>query len=429
MDEKLIEINKIRNLEYVSFYDITVSDKDGNIKRNVLAPALMIKADGKTLNYSIMDKFFGAYVHKVISVYHKEKNKTPVEGAVPSIIPNGISFDNENSKKILEDASFLEEKDITEFYNNKDSYDDTLIFEIDDIKAIMDIVRYVINYFAIFNKKAIKLSDSLKGYHTKYSIDGEIEKKLVTLRIRYKKISDNEFDIEILNLAGVCKSYNVKIRFMDNRVSINGKCDDLEICNEFKIDQDGGSYINIVYWNKQMVLYEPGELEKVNVDYNNLVNLDNENNLVWYQLPWNAYLGTNTIDEEVNEKARIITNHIMYLDVIGDSFYKREYYKKILARENAKTKRVFKITVDELRKITFGFKDRDHYLIETSFKKALGDGEYQEKYSDKYFYHIVRTSELSNVRRDTLIPVTKNIVSNENDLLEREKVKRIGEKR
>jgi hypothetical protein len=430
MESELVRINKIKNLQYVSFYDLSVPRKDGNITRNVLAPALMVKADGDTYNYSIADKYFVHYVHKVISVYRKEKKKVYLEGAVPSLIPDGIEFHDANSKKILEDARFLEGKEITGFYEDKDSYENSLLFQIDEVKSIMDIIRYVINDFSNFVDIKIKLSDKYAGYRNNYKIESEVNGLFTYLLVRYNKISDNDYQVTISNLNGACRPYVVDIQFLDNRINIVGKYQRLTIGSEFRVDETGGSYLKYSYSDGKQIFYDTGDLEEVDVPNKNLVNLDHDNELTWYKLPWDAYLGRTVLVDELDVTTKIQTNQIIYLDVIGDNFYKREYYTKKLTRDKTNTQNRIMLTVDALRKVTFGFKlNDDNYLIETSFKNALGDGEYQEKYINRFFYHLAKANDVNGIKKENLIPITKDIISDKNDLLREEKVKRIGEKK
>ena len=428
MEKDLMDINKIKNLEYVSFYDFTVPKKDGNIDRRVIAPALMIKADRNTLNYSVMDKYFVPFVHKVIAVYNKEKNKTSEDDAVPTLMTERIVVDAK-SKAILENASFLEGKEITGFYNGKDGYNDTLIFQKDEVRSIMDIIRYVITDFSRFSDITVKLSDTYEGYHDNYKINGEVNGKFTYLLIGYEKISDNDYQVSISNLGEPCRPYIVDIHFLDSRISIVGKYKDITITNEFRLEENGASYLYYAYRGGKPIVYDSGDLEEVEFNHKNLINLDHDNSFTWYKLPWNAYIGKNSIVKEIDPTTKVLTNQVMYLDMIDENFYKREFYTKKLLREKTATQSRFLLTVDELRKITFGFKiAEDNYLIETSFKKALGDGEYEAKYNNKYFYHLAHAKDLNGITRDGLIPITKDIIEDRNDLLRKEKVKRIGEK-
>ena len=77
----------------------------------------------------------------------------------------------------------------------------------------------------------------------------------------------------------------------------------------------------------------------------------------------------------------------MYLDINNDNFNKREHYYKKLEREKTDSQKAIKLTLDELRKNTFGYLSDGAFIIETSFRNALGDGEYQKKYNGKFFYN------------------------------------------
>ena len=79
MDQLLIDIYNIRNLEYVSFWDLH-GTSDSKI---LVIPAIMINYDGgKTLNLCAKDKYFDTFVRKVVEVYNDEKDNI-LESLVP----------------------------------------------------------------------------------------------------------------------------------------------------------------------------------------------------------------------------------------------------------------------------------------------------------------------------------------------------------
>ena len=68
----------------------------------------------------------------------------------------------------------------------------------------------------------------------------------------------------------------------------------------------------------------------------------------------------------------------------------------------------------------------DKFLIETSFKNARGDGEYQNKFNNKFFYHLISVGSINEIKKDKLIPVTRDIFNKKHDLLDKEKIKKLG---
>ena len=428
MDKELIEINQIKNIEYISFYDYTIPlIKEGN-GRSIIAPALMIKANGKFLNYSVADKYFRHFVQKVISVYHQENNSPKGDEAVPTI-SSGVTIDD-RSKIVLENASFLDRNVITSFYHEIDSYDNSLLFQTDEIKSIMDIIRYAITEFSKFANVNIKLSNNYRGYRDNYVIACEKDGLYTNLMIFYNKTSDNTYQISIGNIGEVCQPYVVDISFLNDKIRIEGRYKDLIITNEFEMDQNGGKYLYRVTNSKDLIAYDVGNLEKIEEPYSNLVNLDygKELELSWYKLPWLAFVGSRITTSIIDDVTSITTNHIMYLDIINDNFYKREFYTKKLSRDRINKQKPIRLIVDSLRKITFGFKKGDNYLIETNFNNGFGDGDYQTDYNNRYFYHLCEPMDLSSITKDSLKPISKDIIMTRDDLNMDSKVKRIGER-
>lgn len=425
MDDELIKINKIKNIEYISFYDYTIPNvKDGN-GRAIIAPALMIKANGEFINYSIVDKYFRHFVHKVISVYHKEQKEID-DDALPVLVDK-ITIDD-RSRSVLEKASFLERNEITGFYQDKDSYENSLIFQTDEMKSIMDIISYAIQEFSKFANIDIKLSDNYSGYRNNYVINAEKNGAFTNIIINYAKTTDNIYHISIGNIGDVCQPYVIDIGFLNDQIRIEGKYKDFVLSSEFLLDETGGKYIYKVTRSGKIIAYDVNDLECCEQPYNNLVNLDYENrDLTWYKLPWLAFVGTKVMTSEIDENTNISTSQIIYLDIIKDNFYKREFYTKKLSRGRVNRQKPIRLVVDSLRKITFGFKNDDYYLIETNFYNGFGDGDYLVEYNNRYFYHLFRGKGLKDIKKDELIPVTKDVISTRDDLNIDEKVKRIGE--
>ena len=440
MDKELIEINQIKNIEYISFYDYTIPKIENDNGRAIIAPALMIKSNGKVLNYSVVDKYFRQFVQKVISVYHQEAIKANQEGALPSLLKR-LSIDK-RSEAVLDNASFLERNKITDFYQNKDSYDNSLIFQTDEIKSIMDIIRYAINEFSKYVNVNIKLSNDYRGYRNNYVIDCEKNGIYTNLIIFYNKKNDNCYQISIGNIGEACQPYVIDINFLNesiqsdkktntivtNKLQIKGKYKDLIFDHEFEIGDTGATHLYEVTKAGEIVFYDVTELNKLDNPYENLVDLDYENDLTWYELPWKAYLGKKVSLSEIDDKTRIVTSQIMYLDIIDNNFYKREFYTKKLSRDAIEKQRPISLTIDNLRKITFGFRLGNNYLIETNFRDGFGDGAYNVDYNNRYFYHLSRVSTLSAIKRDKLLPITKNIIAIRDDLNVSENIKRIGVK-
>ncbi len=423
MDSELMEIGAIKDLEFVKFYDLTTNQD----KKKIIVPALMINYNnGKMLNLSILDKYFNQFVQKVISVYKKEKGRMVENDETdPFEMFHEIAIDK-RSIDIIENSSILEKKEITGFYDDKDSYDNSLLFQIDEVRSIIDIVRFSIQYFSRSTDLNINILDSFYGCRDNYIIESKINDIFTYLLIHYERLGDNSYQISVGNLGGLAKPYIININFFDNMIIITSKYKKLTIHNEFKIDDSGGKYLYYAYLDGKSILYEAGELDQVEINHEKIANLDYDSKLTWYKLPWVAYFGYQGERKNVDDHTSILTSHIMYLDINNDNFNKREHYLKKLEREKTDSQKAIKLTLDELRKNTFGFLSDDAFVIETSFHNALGDGDYQKNYNGKYFYHIAPKEAIKEIDRKKLIPVRKSIIFGKNDLLNSEKVKKLG---
>ncbi len=420
MDPLLMEIYGIKNLEFIKFYDLTLNDDD----KQIVVPALLISYDnGKMLNLDIKDKYFDIYVNKVIEVYQMEKGKvlhdTPF-GKVHIMV-------DDNTKRILENGNLLNKKKITSFYNDKDHYDHSLTFESDEIKSIIDIIRYEIKSFGEFANLNISLSDNIRGYRTNYVLEAKINNLFTYLLIHYEKLDDNNYQISIGNLGGANNNFIINISFHDDYIDITCLYKDLLFNDMFNINQENASFIRRIVRNNELLKMETGLLEKVNPEELNIINLDGDiENVTWYRLPWSSYYGYSENVEIIHDNDIMASEHIIYVDINNDNFCKRDYYIKQVYRDSTVSKVGLRLTLDELRKITYGFKNGAYYIIETGFKNARGDGVYQEKFNGKYYYHIVKAKKLREIKKENLRSISKSIINDKEDLLSDIKLKTLG---
>ena len=410
MDPVLIEIYGIKDLNFVKFYDLTLSESN----KQIIVPSLLISyGNGKYLNMSVKEKYFDVYVKKVIEVYNEEKEN------------NTVSVD-ERSKLILENGRLSNEEKITSFYDGKDSYDNSLIFQSDEIKSIMDIIRYEIKSFGEFANLNMSLSDNFRGYRTNYVMEASINGIFTYLLVQYDKIDDNHYQVSIGNLGGANNNFIIEISFTDDSIDIACVYKDILFNDIFSIDGKKASYIRRIIRDDKPIKFESGNLEKVTPQETNIINLDYDcEGFSWYRLPWSSYFGHKEAREVLSGETVISSKHTIYLDINNDNFYKRDFYTKEVATDSTASRIGISIILDELRKRTYGFKSGDCFVIETGFKKASGDGEYQEKFAGKYYYHVASVKKVSEIHRDKLFKVDKEIVDESADLLSDVKLKMI----
>ena len=126
------------------------------------------------------------------------------------------------------------------------------------------------------------------------------------------------------------------------------------------------------------------------------------------------------------ESSIINTKHVTYYEELENSFFLREFFTKEVKGLSEEVKKRKNMVIDELRKVSMGYIAKPYFIIETAFKDARGDGIYQEKYNGKYFYHITNADKLSMITRDNLVSVRKQDINDKSDLVDEEKLKKIG---
>ncbi len=424
MDPDLIEINGIKDISFIKFYDLTHNADN----KRIIVPTLMIEYDGnKMMNLSVYDKYFNAFMNKVIEVYQDEGKIIVDEDyeSKPFTSERTVTIDK-RTREIL-DKGDLNKKEITSFYNDKDSFDNSLKYEIDEVKGIINIVRYMIYEFGTLTDQNVEIVGDFKGYRVNYVLEANINDIFKYLLVRYNKIDEDNYEVSVLNLGDGNKPLIINISFNDDNVYIKGKYRDVSMAYDYKVNSKNGYYLKEVFKKGELIKYEPGTLEAVEPKNTNLITLDsNTTGYVWYALPWGARLGYNGYVESVDENTKIYTNNVIYFDYNLENFYKREFYTKKMKRDNTNTQKGISITLDELRKITHGYYQRPYFIVETYFRNARGDGEYQEKFNGRYFYHVVKAKTTNNIEKAKLVDVKRESINDKADLLSEVKMKRIG---
>ena len=444
--QALIDINRIQNLEYVKLYDLNDVNtaRDQRTKRlpesnnnKILIPALMVTYDnGKNMCMDAHDEYFMDFLFKVLEVYREEQNsEVESEDTSPLLLDRKIIID-ERTKKIFESGDLTNKKFITGFYDKVDSFDNREIYEVDEVKSVMDVTRFAIADFGQFANLNIVISNKYSGYRTNYVMEATINDTFVYLLVQYTKIDDNHYEISIANIGGINKPLTINIDYEDDSIMVTERYREYTLVNEFKINERNAYRLREIYkYNAitkedEVQKYEKINLEKAEVTHPNLVNLDYEEKIpyTWYKLPWDAYIGYAGSEEEIDKDTRIFANHITYLDINDDNFYKRDYYSKTLKRNTTHSRLSMVATLDALRKITYGYARAPYYIIGTSFMNARGDGEYQRRYNGKHYYHIVKAKKLEEIKKENLVGVKRQLINEKADFLNDDKMRQMGGK-
>lgn len=432
MDPVLISILEIKNLEEVSFTDLVPFTSEG--KFNVI-PSFYIRYDGgKMLNLCGKDKYFDIFVKKIFEVYNAEKDTVIVDPRFNPIIKRkGIQID-EKTKKILESGDLTKISEIYKFYDGKQSYPNTLVFQSDEFRLLLPIVKYHLKQLFELLKMEVNIDDSQTlGYRNNYSINCKIDGIDDILLINFACHNNSETTLYIRSKDNNFKPLEMNIKFSKSGITVMEYFKDYDLyCeNEYETKKDRVTHSLRARRNGEPIIYKTFELESVENPHKNVSSLDSDDNFTWFMLPWNAYYGINNSEVSISDVEKIIVTNNKYLSVTDLEFTLREYASKEYRRIRTKEANASIVTLDEVNKRTYGllvFKRKGIYLIETYFEGVNGaDGFNATNLNDRYFCHVAKSEKgLSTLDREKLIPVSKgDDIIMASDLLELEVLEKI----
>ncbi len=385
IDNILINIYNIRNLTSVKFWDML----DVKDNQKMIIPALMITYDGgKQLNITSKEKYFDVYVRKVTEVYNDENNNI-LEG--PFGTKKQIEID-ERSKSILESKELTQDNKYFNFYKDKKSYDNSLLFQNDDLKGILPIITYHLKKFYDYTNHVLTITENWQGYRDNYIINGKLDGLDININLFYQRINDNKYKININFLDNKKYSLVMNINFNEDAILVNIKLGpDVEYCVTYKIISGIIKEITEVKKNSRAIQYENRDLPITECPYLNISNLDYNSTYQWFKLPWNAYYGVSFIETPLDDYAKIIENESMYLLVKVDSFYRKDNYVKKYLWKDKFTMIEGSLIIINNRKSLIGLPvTKELYVIESAFADLGSNNSsiYLTYLNHKYFYHI-----------------------------------------
>lgn len=413
MDRELIEIYNLRNIESIKLWDLV---KNGTGKLLVIPTLLVTYDGGKYLNISANEKYFRVFVQKVVEVYHNEKDNLLEDGLTdPFKLRPRIDID-EKTKVILESGRLEQLNKIYSFYDGKDSYDSSLLFQIDELKALLPMIKYHIKSFYGFTDHTINFDDGVNGYRDNYSISGQVDGIEVTITLLFNKIDNDEYEIFIGGLNNKNEPLKMKIKFYKDAITVDLAIAAYDLVSSHFYHMTKGAP-KVTYEVKKgglPVVFVDKDLEKVSNNWENIADIDYDNDLVWYKLPWNALYGVSNEIKEVSETEKVVSTHNMFIDISEEQFVRREYYAKTYIRNRTVAVEAQEMVMDEVRKTINGVCVSKHdgvYAIETGFADKVlgGSGFYEEKLKNRYFYHLCQSREgIKGIVRDNLKSVLQD---------------------
>lgn len=410
MDEVLIQIYNIRNLESVKLYDMVLNDTN---KLSVV-PALLVYYDGgKSLNLCSKDKHFTTFAKKVVQVYKDEKENILEDSLTdPFHLNSGIDIDS-HSKDVIENGTLGNIHSLYKFYDEKESFSGSLLFQKDEVNLLLPIIQYHIDRFLSITEKTVSLEDSLDGYRDNYTINGTVDGVPSIFPLVYDKVDDNTYTINIGNILGSTSPIRLKICFNKNRIEVTVTTDKYGIEARFTYSITNGTIKSItdIKSNGITIHYSNTDLEECENSLPNIANLDQTSNFKWFRLPWSAYYGIDTKVTDISEVEKIVEIGSMYLGTKDNSFMKKEFLSKNFHRKTTSSVFGETISLDEIAKNTIGIclsKDGT-YLIETCFLDTLqSSGYYNENLENRFFYHITKNKKgLAGIDGKSLINIGK----------------------
>lgn len=430
MPQQLIDIYNIRNLESIKFWDLH-GTSDSKL---LVIPAIMITYDGgKNINLCAKDKYFDDFVRKIVEVYNDEKNNILEDSLTdPFRMRQHIRID-ERTKSILESGILNQINSIYSFYNGKDSYNSSLLFQIDEVKMLLPIIMYHVKKVFAITDINVSFGDSINGYKNFYTIEGKINGIDKYFVFSFIKLDNNTYEIGIQGLLNKNIPFTMKISFKNDSLVVDSFMGDqlITATNEYLITNGVVKDICSIKKGEIPIFYENKDLEKTSNDLSNISDIDSNPTLEWFRLPWGALYGIDNKVLDVSETEKTIELHNMFIGNTGNSVMMREYFSKSYRRNRTVSVNALDVTLDEVVKnISIVCLDpiKGIYAVETSFYDRVDkSGYYEENLSGNYFYHIVSSDTgIGGISREGLVPISKedNVLSGV-DLLNKANVYRL----
>lgn len=391
----LDKIYKIKNIESISIKDIVQSVSEAIY----VIPMLIVTYDGnKSMALCSRDKYFDEFVKKVTEVYKDEKDNIYEDGLTdPFGFRKSIRID-EHSKQILESKELLDVRSMYEHYDNLDSYDESLLFQSDEVETLMPIVQYHLTRFLEFTDTSLKVDPSISGYRNRYAMNGSLNGFEKFFPFLYTKASDNHY---LFSITGILenKQMNVAVDYKQNGIAVHLFDDDLGLYAEYTYE-----VLNGVVRRKEdftlrglSVHFLNEDLKMVDNPYPNISSFDYQADFKYFKLPWNGVYGIRTNVEALNGEECKTEVASSIIECAKSSFTRRDAYLLQYKRKDTPTRKGEAIMLEEFSSILTGVKlknNPNHYAIETKFlDTGMTSGYYGTHLNGKCFYHLVYSDD------------------------------------
>jgi hypothetical protein len=185
---------------------------------------------------------------------------------------------------------------------------------------------------------------------------------------------------------------------------------DLTASDTYSIEDERVKHEEIVYRGNKKVINKNEYLQTCKNEHKDITDIDNEDEMKWFYLPWNALYGMNNNVQVISDTEKFISKHNKYVSFYKDDFYIKEYAGKVYKRIKTFNTNEYSIELDEVSKKITGlrlYRDDDVYLICTYFENVNGKNGYYDTYLNrKYYYHLTRKKDKFNIKE--LISISNN---------------------
>lgn len=417
-----IEIEQIKNLKAVFYMDLSSSQSN----KMVVIPALMIVyGNEKVLCLSVHDKYFEAFYQKVRSVYLKELNEVMEDSRTdPFCLHRKIKIDD-LTKRVLEQGNIDMIDKVYREYNKENAYEDSLFFHEDKIKPIIPILKYhIIKVLSLLDKVVTGNEENFRLFHNYLSFYFNIDGNPTLIPILMDEVRNNEVIFKVLGLFQERIVTNIKVAFMDDGIKIDIIIDEMNFLDSYNYHVKDKKFVleHETYLRGELKILENVDMPKTVNENSHLITGDYE----WYKFPWEALYGIIENENLLNLNERITHSQNVYMEVKDDSFLIMEFISKCFQRLSTKALIMEDLIIDSVSSKKIGLKCDDGYIIETSFNSRGMNGYYKEHLGGKYYYCLVRGSNIQEIDLNNMIIINHGCeIFYKTDLLKKSKIKKL----
>lgn len=386
--EKKYDIQNIRNLEMIYFYDISKSEI-GRSTSSFLG-LKVVYDDGKGLGYDVTSDYFSEFLKKVIDVYNIEKNTRKID------------FLNEYSKQMMENI------DVKKFEKNKRNYFEknslmgiTTIYS--SIKEIDDYIKDICKNLLSFILKDHKIDIvNLKGCNNRFSVIytvDDLEEK--TLCLVVKKVADNKYEFTADYVSDELFSVDGSIVFDDTYVNIIWENASADIKSTYKYNIDADLSERNIRRKEKIIDFDiiddsVDENTKLLLDFYIKQFLNDEIDTCISTVNNNYLLSQITFLDGDTENEHLYNNSSCHFNLKSD-FVRLKYHKvNGISKKEDKILVPFNEIIQEKLLKHFKNNDEDYVVVETKEKPSYSDFNMLEQRDIKYYYDILKVSDFKD---------------------------------